>query len=321
MRKGQVSCFATVWSRTGAFLVLGGLCLFASACQRGVGRKAAIEAAKKRASAAKEAPATKAPAKADNAAGTIAQTIQVADCSSLISRICSDLGEQHMGCTLSREKIPAVGDAECKQLGPRYGALIADLQLRAKAQEDASPQVMKRLMSMGTPPAFGDAQAPVQIVEFLDFECSGCARLQPTVETIRAKTQKGGAWEGKVRYVARMKPLASMHEHATLAAQAALAAHAQGAFWAYHDLLFSNQTDLSKANLLVMAGLAKLDTEAFEKALEGDAVKKQLAQDVDLAKEVTAVATPSLFVNGKRIHPGLLEMAIGEQLAASKTTR
>lgn len=324
-------------------MVRGALCGLAlvlavghtSACQRGSARKEAIEAARKQGEDKGKAQVNqssensiKAKAKAKSATklaqakkGAIPETIEVADCKALVSRVCADLGEEHLGCTLSREKLPAVGDAECKRLGPRYGALIADLQVRDKIRKDAKPEDMRRMMSMGNPPSFGPKSAPVQVVEFLDFECSGCSRLDPAVKSVKDKVGKGGAWENKVHYVVRMKPLFEMHDNAILAAQAALAAQAQGKYWEYQDLLFANQSDLSRGRLMEMAKTAKLDMKRFAADLESGKVKDTVAKDLELATQVTAMATPTIFVNGKRVHPGVFELNIAQAIEKAAVAR
>jgi protein-disulfide isomerase len=90
---------------------------------------------------------------------------------------------------------------------------------------------------VGTSPVSGPADALVTIVEFSDFECPFCARVQPTLRTVLS-----GAGSD-VRIVFKHFPL-SMHAHARPAAIAADCAHAQGRFWEFHDLVFSGQATL-----------------------------------------------------------------------------
>lgn len=316
LRAKTVFCLSPAWV-TGALA----LCLSSfSGCQRGAKRSEAIEKARAQANqAAKAEPSapTKDKKKAADAPAPTQRSlaaIEVADCESLVSRICAELGESHLGCTLSREKLPAVGDAECKSLGTRYGALIADLKIRSDIRKDPSEEMMLAMMQEGSPIAFGKVDAPVQIVEFLDFECSACAEFAPQVQAIRKKAEKGGSWEGEVRYVVRMNPL-DMHPDAPLAAQAAMAASMQGKYWPYHDLLFENQADLRREKLLEMAKMVKLNMKKFKKDLDSDAVKAIVARDMALAKKVVAPATPSFFVNNKRVNPGVFEVTVADAVA------
>lgn len=316
LRSRTVLCSSPLW-------VIGALTLVlstSSGCQRGAKRSAAIEKARQQAKQkAQQDPSAPAEDK-DKVAQAAAPAerslapIEVADCESLISRICTELGDSHLGCTLSREKLPAVGDAECKSLGKRYGALIADLKIRSDIRKDPSKEMMQAMLRQGSPIGFGKVDAPVQIVEFLDFECSACAQFAEQVQSIRKKAEKGGSLEGEVRYVVRMNPL-DMHPQAQLAAQAAIAASLQGKYWPYHDLLFENQADLGREQLLKMAKMVKLDMKKFKQDLDSEAVKEAVDRDIALAKKVVAPATPSFFVNNKRVHPGVFQVAVEDAVA------
>lgn len=293
----------------------GALLCFASelGCNRGSARQKAVQQAR-----AREAAPVEEKAKAAPGSEKLAATIEVSNCAQLVSRICKDLGEDHFGCGLSREKIPAVGEAECKKLGPRYGALIEDLKLRADARKDPSPALAKAMQSGSDLPAFGPADAPVQVVEFLDFQCSACSHLAEVIARLRERAQPGGTWAGKVRYVARMNPLQEIHKNATLAAKAALAAQAQGKYWEYHDLLFANQLDLSAEELDKMAGKVGLDLERFRKDLKSDTINKALEKDLELAKQATVIATPTIFINGKRTSTSSLMTLVEAQVGLAQ---
>ena len=72
------------------------------------------------------------------------------------------------------------------------------------------------------------------MVEYGDFECPYCGQAEPVVRELLADF-------GDVRYVWRHLPLTDVHPNAQLAAEAAEAAAAQGAFWEMHDLLLDHQ--------------------------------------------------------------------------------
>ncbi len=71
-----------------------------------------------------------------------------------------------------------------------------------------------------------------------------------------------------VRYVWRHLPLTDVHPHAQLAAEAAEAAAAQGAFWPMHDLLLAHQDELTAVDLLRHARDLGLDEDRFREDLE-----------------------------------------------------
>ena len=91
-------------------------------------------------------------------------------------------------------------------------------------------------------PSRGPADAKVTIVEFSDFQCPFCSRVVPTVDKIMKDYPKD------VRLFFRHNPL-PFHPNAPLAAEAAVAAEAQGKFWEMHDKMFANQEKLERADL------------------------------------------------------------------------
>ena len=156
-------------------------------------------------------------------------------------------------------------------------------------------------------PVRGDADAPVTIVEFSDFECPYCRLASETVETVLARYAKD------VKLVYAHFPL-SNHPWATPAAIASTCAAQQStdAFWALHDGYFRDQKSLSTGNVIAksegyLAG-ADLDlgvwrtcaadesSEAYQGAAA--AVQSQLA----LGEQYGVRGTPGFFVNGRPIN-------------------
>lgn len=147
------------------------------------------------------------------------------------------------------------------------------------------------------PRAKGPANARVVIQEFSDFQCPVCSRVLPTLERVRKE------YGEKVQIVYRDYPL-NFHKDAHLAAQAAREVFAQrgnGAFWAYHDTLLSNQKALSRDYLERYARQIRgIDMKAFRAALDSGKHKK--AVDADMAaitKAGARIGTPAFFFNGK----------------------
>ena len=89
-----------------------------------------------------------------------------------------------------------------------------------------------------------------------------------------------------------------------LAAEAAECANAQGAFWPYHDILYANQTgssdQYSERRLLAFATEINLDRDKFRACLRGGESRGVVQEDVDLAAQMGAKATPTLFINGEK---------------------
>jgi protein-disulfide isomerase len=148
-----------------------------------------------------------------------------------------------------------------------------------------------RIPVTSAPARWGDA-AKVTIVEYSDYQCPFCARVEETLA--RIEKDYGGA----VRLVWKDNPL-PFHTNATPAAEAARAAGAQGRFWPMHDLLMANQKALSRADLESYAAELKLDVAAFKAALDDHRYARDIAGDVTEAKNFGALGTPTFFINGR----------------------
>jgi Na+/H+ antiporter NhaA len=157
----------------------------------------------------------------------------------------------------------------------------------------------------------GPASSPVTVVEYGDFECPYCGRAEPIVRQLLARF-------GDVRYVWRHLPLTDVHPHAQLAAEAAEAAHAQGAFWAMHDILLNRQDALRPDDLIRYAGELGLDVERFQQDLTERRGANQIAADIDSADLSNVSGTPTFFINERR-HYGAYD--IDNLSAAVKTAR
>jgi len=150
-------------------------------------------------------------------------------------------------------------------------------------------------------PARGPATAEVTIVVFADFECPFCARGQETIDKVLAR------YKGKIRLVFKHNPLA-FHSHAFLAARAAMAAHAQGKFWAYHDALYETEARFDGQDLQRIARRLRLDMGRFRDALGSTQFDAQIARDQQLAMLLGAHGTPAYFVNGRPIEGAAPEL-------------
>jgi len=147
----------------------------------------------------------------------------------------------------------------------------------------------------------GPQESLVTLVEYGDLECPYCGQAEPVVrELLRDFTD--------VTYVWRHLPLDDVHPHARMAAEATEAAHAQGAFWPMHDLLFEHQDALRFADLVSYAEQLGLDTKRFADDLRNREFAARVAGDVDSADLSGVSGTPTFFVNGRR-HNGAFDLA------------
>jgi Na+/H+ antiporter NhaA len=140
----------------------------------------------------------------------------------------------------------------------------------------------------------GPMNAPITVIEFGDFECPYCGQAEPVVRDLLKNTD--------VRYVWRHLPLTDVHPNAHLAAEAAEAAAAQGAFWEMHDLLLTHQDALGPKDLVGYATQLGLDVARFRDELRRHEYETRVAQDVESADISGASGTPTFFINGQRQH-------------------
>ena len=142
---------------------------------------------------------------------------------------------------------------------------------------------------------FGPQDAPITIVEFGDFQCPYCRRWHAEVyEPLLA------SYPGQIRIIYRHLPLTSIHPDAFSAAEAAMCAGEQDAFWQYHDKLFSSEALGSEVYTQYAQELG-LDTTAFEACMTDHTYQEAIQKDSDFALDLGIRSTPTFFVNGLAI--------------------
>ena len=141
-------------------------------------------------------------------------------------------------------------------------------------------------------PARGPLSAPVTIIEFSDYQCPFCARVEDAVDRILEN------YQGKVRFVFRDFPSPQIHAYAMKAAEAAACANEQGKFWEYHDALYADQSKLAVPELLATAGRLGLDGGTFQRCLQSDKFTSEVNKDMEDGIKAGVNGTPSFFING-----------------------
>ena len=142
----------------------------------------------------------------------------------------------------------------------------------------------------------------VEFVEFLDFECEGCAAAFPVVEQLRKD------YAGRVTFVARYFPLPG-HFNAERAARAAEAAARQGKFEQMYVLMYENQSQWGEQRVPLDAtfrGFAQrlgLNMTKYDADYASPDVAARVQRDVDDGRALGVQGTPSFFLNGQRFEP------------------
>jgi protein-disulfide isomerase len=146
-------------------------------------------------------------------------------------------------------------------------------------------------IEIGDSPSRGPEDAPVTIAVWTDFQCPFCKRFEDNlVEALEG-------YEDRVRVVVKNFPL-SFHAQAHVAAQAALAAHAQGKYWEYTAVLWENMQALHRPDLERYAEEVGLNMEAFRAALDDETYKEAVDAEMAAGRAVGVTGTPGWFVNG-----------------------
>ena len=138
----------------------------------------------------------------------------------------------------------------------------------------------------------GNPNAPVMIVEFSDFQCTYCRRVQPTLLALLAK------YPNQIAISYRDFPLRDIHAQAQLAAEAARCAGEEGKFWEYHDRLFALPPAFEKPVLQSVAQAVGLDAKRFATCLDSGKFRAAVEEDMRDGNLAGVGGTPAFFING-----------------------
>ena len=165
----------------------------------------------------------------------------------------------------------------------------------------------------------GSPDAPVQVVEFADFQCPACAsywaNLEPTILKEYVET-------GKVYY--KYSPFSFLGtgqawDESVKAAEAAYCANDQQKFWEYRDMIFANhngenQGAYSKERLVAFAKELEMDMDTFNACFNSEKYSQQVQADNQFASEQGASYTPSFLIDGQIVNANELTQAIENSL-------
>jgi protein-disulfide isomerase len=144
----------------------------------------------------------------------------------------------------------------------------------------------------------------VTIEEYGDYQCPPCGLLHPEMKSIESD------YGTRIRFNFRNLPLTKIHKNALLAAQAAEAARLQDRFEQMHNRLYESQNEWKdeanpRPTFIRYAGELGLNTDQFDRDMDGPQVKQRLADDQQRAESIGVQGTPTVFIEGKELKPEL----------------
>jgi protein-disulfide isomerase len=140
-------------------------------------------------------------------------------------------------------------------------------------------------------PALGPDDAPITLVEFSDYQCPYCKRWHDEVFP-RLIAEYGD----QIRFIYRNLPI--IRQNSGEAAQASYCANEQGAYWEYHDALFSYRYDFSKQAYEQYARDLGLDANALLECFNSGRYANLIQEDLLFARSMGISSTPTFFLNG-----------------------
>jgi len=198
---------------------------------------------------------------------------------------------QDRSCMVSRTQATALArEIKAGKTPAAAAAILANATYMAKLQEELENQPVD--LKLAGAPARGPESARVTIVEFSDFQCPFCRSGADALTAI------GKAYPNDVRLVFKQFPLES-HSEAAIAAEASLAAQAQGKFWEMHDRIFANPRSLTEPNLIAWAKEFGMDVARFTSELASHKYQNRVQTEVREGLDAGVQGTPTVFLNGR----------------------
>ncbi|TQJ32550.1 Na+/H+ antiporter NhaA [Microbacterium sp. SLBN-146] len=177
-----------------------------------------------------------------------------------------------------------------------FGAILFRIS-DARRPDDDGGRTLARPIDPLRDHVFGDADAPLTIVEYGDYQCPFCLKASGSIEEVRRELGD------RLLYVWRHAPLERVHPNALAGAEAAEAAGMQGKFAEYARSLFTDQEHQLPSDIIRRARDLGLDVDRFEEDLRSPIVTNRVRDDMLDAEAMDVTSVPTFFVNGVR-HTG-----------------
>ena len=151
----------------------------------------------------------------------------------------------------------------------------------------------------------GPAEAPIRVVEFSDFLCPYCRSIAGAFASYVPQSANRVVLYFKnypLEQSCNPNVARTVHPGACNLALGAVCAQDQGKFWAYHDRVFGGPlSNPGLAEVATLAAAAGLDGAALSACMNGSSARDRLAAEIQEAKQARVEATPTVFINGRRL--------------------
>lgn len=203
--------------------------------------------------------------------------------------------ERAQGRTLEQLRGEIRPFLEQRRMAQARAMLVEDLKGKAGGAVKVMLEPPRYTVPMSADdPVRGNASAPVTIIEFSDFQCPFCQRVNPTLARVRE------TYGDKVKIVFKDYPLPN-HPQAPKAAEAARCAGEQKKYWEMHDAMFANQRALEVPALKQTARAIGLDGASFDSCLDSGKFAATIRKGSELGDRMGVNSTPTLYINGRPV--------------------
>jgi protein-disulfide isomerase len=175
----------------------------------------------------------------------------------------------------------------------------AEAQLTLPSVADEALAAKARGYTIGVP------TAPVELIEFADFECPACGNFAALTEP---QVRKELVDKGLIRYTFYDFPLVNAHPNTITASMAAACADDQGKFWDLHDKIFENQFEWSAQStqnprgvISVYAQRLNIDMPKWNACMDAGTHRERIQANYALGLVKKVPSTPTFFVNGTMV--------------------
>jgi protein-disulfide isomerase len=229
-----------------------------------------------------------------------------------VARFFEENKDRAQGRTLEQLRGEIKPFLELRREQQARAMLVEDLKAKSGGVKVMLDPPRYTVPTEATDPVRGNAAAAVTIIEFSDYQCPFCARVNPTLDKVRQ------TYGDRVKIVFKDYPLPN-HPQAPKAAEAAHCAAEQNKYWEMHDAMFANQRALEVPALKQTARAIGLDGAKFDQCVDSGKHAARVEAGLELGNKYGVNSTPTLYINGRPLIGAMpfenFKQVIDEELA------